>query len=94
MTSLAGPHLALLCAIVACAYVVEGLAGFFGSALVGYALYQRQWTAGTTRGVLLLLPMVPLGGWVGHRLHHAVPERTFRAAVNGVLLLAGVALWA
>lgn len=66
----------------------------FGSALVGYALYQRQWTPGTTRGVLLLLPVVPLGGWVGHRLHHAVPERTFRAAVNGVLLLAGAALWA
>lgn len=65
----------------------------FGSALVGYALYQRQWTAGTSRGVLLVLPMVPLGGWAGHRLHHAMPERTFRAAVNGVLLFAGAALW-
>ena len=64
----------------------------FGASLVGLALARAQWSSGTTRGVLLLLPAVPLGGWVGHRLHHAVPERTFRLVVNCVLLLAGAAL--
>ena len=39
---------------------------------------------------LWLLPGLAVGFAVGNWLHHRVPERTFRLALYGLLLLAGI----
>jgi len=46
----------------------------------------RCWSA------LLLLPAVLAGGWIGHRIHVQISERTFQRAVAIALALIGVIL--
>ena len=42
--------------------------------------------------MLALLPLVPLGLWIGEQLHGRLPQREFLAFVQVVLLLAGLSL--
>ena len=46
----------------------------------------------TAQTALWLLPAIPLGVWLGDKLHHRVSEREFRIATFGLLTLAGGAL--
>jgi uncharacterized membrane protein YfcA len=41
---------------------------------------------------LLVAPAIPVGVWLGDRLHHRLPEAPFALAVRGLLLLGGFAL--
>jgi uncharacterized membrane protein YfcA len=41
---------------------------------------------------LLLLPIVVLGGWLGDRLHHKLPARTFFKGVQVLLLIGALGL--
>ena len=62
------------------------------AALLAQAAARGLWTAPMTRAALLLLPALPLGAWIGERLHRRGSERAFRAAVGATLLVAGAAL--
>lgn len=53
---------------------------------------QGRWTAEVGRGVLMLLPLLPLGIYCGEWLHRRVPERGFRYAIQGLLVIAGAGL--
>lgn len=48
--------------------------------------------AATLTRALLVAPAIPVGVWLGDRLHHALPERPFAMVVRGLLLLGGLAL--
>lgn len=66
----------------------------FNGVLIASYVAAGTLTATTLRGSLWLVPAVPVGLVVGDFLHHRVPERGFRVAVNGLLLVAGcVLLW-
>jgi uncharacterized membrane protein YfcA len=41
---------------------------------------------------LLVAPAIPVGVWLGDRLHHHLPEARFAAVVRGLLLVGGAAL--
>jgi len=41
---------------------------------------------------LVLIPLIPLGSWLGHWMHHRVPERPFNLTIMALTLLAGVQL--
>lgn len=41
---------------------------------------------------LYLLPLVPLGSWLGKWLHHRVSEKVFNRVIMGLTLLAGIQL--
>lgn len=56
------------------------------------ALLQGQWSAATTRETLVLLPMLPLGAFLGEWLHHRVSDVAFGAVIQLVLVVAGAAL--
>ncbi len=53
---------------------------------------QGRWTAEVGRGVLLLLPLLPLGIFCGEWLHQRVPEKGFRYAIQSLLVVAGAGL--
>ncbi|MDX2475465.1 MAG: sulfite exporter TauE/SafE family protein [Candidatus Krumholzibacteria bacterium] len=55
-------------------------------AAVGLVTGPRLWSS------LLVMPAVLLGGWIGHRLHVQVSERTFRRLVSLVLAVIGAVL--
>jgi uncharacterized protein len=42
--------------------------------------------------VLMFAPLLPLGIWLGSRLHHQVDEALFRKLVYGLLMAAGMIL--
>lgn len=42
--------------------------------------------------ILMLAPLLPLGIWLGERLHHRVDETSFRKLVYGLLMVTGVVL--
>jgi uncharacterized protein len=46
----------------------------------------------TLTRALLVVPGIPLGVWLGDRLHHQLPERVFTLVVQVLLLVGGVAL--
>ncbi len=46
----------------------------------------------TLTRALLVAPAIPVGVWLGDRLHHSLPERPFALVVRGLLLLGGFAL--
>lgn len=41
---------------------------------------------------LVLTPLVPLGSWLGHWMHHRVPERGFNYIIATLTLVAGIQL--
>lgn len=41
---------------------------------------------------LLLIPLIPLGSWLGHWMHHRVPERPFNYLIATLTMVAGVQL--
>lgn len=59
--------------------------------VIAYAA-KGWWTPATGQQVLWLLPLLPVGIWLGNWLHVHAPERRFAIAVQGVLLAAGLAL--
>lgn len=66
----------------------------FNAVLIASYVAAGTLTVATLRGSLWLVPAVPVGLVVGDVLHHRVPERGFRVAVNLLLLVAGcVLLW-
>ena len=41
---------------------------------------------------LVLTPLVPLGSWLGHWMHHRVPERAFNYVIAALTFVAGIQL--
>ncbi|MCJ7629242.1 MAG: hypothetical protein MUO50_12750, partial [Longimicrobiales bacterium] len=41
---------------------------------------------------LILLPVAAAGGWMGHRIHLQITEKTFRQLVSGLLAAIGLLL--
>lgn len=64
----------------------------FNLALNGYWLYTGRLNREVAVQVLWLLPCVPLGVFLGEKLHPVLPERAFRAMVQVVLVIGGAAL--
>ena len=50
------------------------------------------WTREMVPLMLIALPCIALGTWLGQILHHRLPEKPFRALVFAILLLAGLVL--
>jgi uncharacterized membrane protein YfcA len=67
---------------------------FLGISLVRIPLYAvlGLLTPARLGTAVAVAPAVALGGWIGHRLHIEVPERTFRRAVCVLLLILGAVL--
>ncbi len=69
--------------------------GFFfvvnWSKVVPYA-WLGQWTPDNLLTSLVLLPLAPLGIWIGRRIHLRVKDQLFFRVVHGSLLLIGVKL--
>jgi len=55
-------------------------------------LVTGQIQASTWRLLLLMLPIVPLGLFIGERLHRTVSEEHFRVVIHLLLVVAGVSL--
>lgn len=64
----------------------------FNAAMLLSCIWRGTWDAESTRRTLWLLPVIPLGMFLGERLHARVPERGFRATVQAVLLISGASL--
>lgn len=69
-------------------YVMLG----FGSGLIAVGLL--AFVLPEVRDVVVLLPAVLLGAWLGHRIHLELPEATFRRLVSAALALIGAVLLA
>lgn len=64
----------------------------FNVVLLATQAVSGVWTTTAAIRVLVLLPLLPIGITLGEWLHHRVPDTAFRAVVQGVLLIAGIAL--
>lgn len=73
-------------ASIAMVFLIDGGARITGYALSG--LYNKQvlWL------LLLLWPVLVLGMWIGHRLHHQINQKKFNQMVNVLLCVSGVLL--
>jgi len=61
------------------------------SKVIPYA-YLGQWSANNLFTSLVLLPLAPVGIWLGRRLHHRVNDEVFFRVVHASLFVIGVKL--
>ena len=59
--------------------------------LIPYALL-GQLSSGNLVTALVLTPLIPVGTWIGVKLHHRVPERPFYLVCYGLLTIMGAKL--
>jgi uncharacterized membrane protein YfcA len=59
--------------------------------LIPYALL-GQLSAGNLLTGVVLAPLIPVGSWIGVKLHHRIPERPFYLVCYGLLTLMGAKL--
>lgn len=64
----------------------------FNAVLVLSVVARGGFDGPTAQRTIWLLPVVPLGVWLGERLHPHIPDRAFRGLVQGLLLVGGAAL--
>lgn len=64
----------------------------FNFALIGLFAARGRFDAATLHRALVLVPVVPVGVWLGERLHPHIQDRAFRGLVQGLLVVGGAAL--
>lgn len=64
----------------------------FNFALIGVFAARGRFDDATLHRALVLVPVVPVGVWLGEKIHPHVQDRAFRGLVQGLLLIGGAAL--
>ncbi len=73
-------------ASIAMVFLIDGGARISGYALSGLYVQQALWL------VLILVPVLVLAMWVGHRLHHRINQDKFNQIINVLLCVSGIML--
>lgn len=63
---------------------------FFNFFLIGFYAYEGRWSSKLVEAIFLLLPLIPIGIYLGEVLHHRISVRAFWFVVQSVLLVSGV----
>lgn len=64
----------------------------FNFVLIGVFVARGRFDGATLHRALWLVPVVPIGVWLGERLHPHLHDRAFRGLVQGLLVIGGAAL--
>lgn len=73
-------------ASIAMVFLIDGGARISGYALSGLYVQQVLWL------VVILLPVLVLAMWLGHRLHHQINQKKFNQIINILLCGSGIML--